>query len=1131
MLNITTKLNLKKKNLHILSIILILVITSCSTKKNTWSTRAYQEINTRYNVFFNGKVSYENGLKNILRANVEDYSTIIAMYPISNHKNASAATSDMDRTIEKCRKAIKLHSIKIKPKKNYKKANQPDYKLFYSQEEFNPALKEVWLQLGQAEFHKGDFLGAVGTFMYISRHYAADKNMIAKCQLWTASAYAELGWIYEAEQVLSKLEQANLKHSSLGLFSSVNADLLLKKHQYKEAIPFLELAISKEKDKDLKLRFSYLLAQLYKQTNQNSAAYDAFTKVIKMNPPYEMDFYAKINRTQLGLGNVTKVRSELAKMLKNTNNKDYLDQLYFALGNTFLTNADTTKAIENYKLSVNSSTRNGIDKAITLITMGDLYYLKQNYVDAQPCYEAASKIITNENNDYGRVSRRAELLGELVVQHNIVTLQDSLQHLATLSESKRLDIVNNIINKLIEEEKIAEEKALKETEIVQNGNDEDFAELPPIGSMNAMGGWYFYNPELMRTGQSEFNKKWGRRKLEDNWRRMNKSSSLFSEELAPVATQEINDTTATKQKAAVSDVKDPEFYLLQIPTTPAQLKKSNSEIATALFEEGLIYKDKIEDLPMAIKTFDEFIKRFGSDERAADAYFYNYLIYSKLNNSNEADNYRTKIITLFPDSKYKMILSQPDYAQRMEKMYQEQDSIYNLTYTAYNSSDFPTVFSYVSYIQKNYPLSTLMPKFLFLNALSIGKKETADKFKTALENLVSAHPESDVSAMSKDILALMNQGLEAKPGKTSGTLLVRRDEETIAGSQEFTPQKFSADKKTKHRLMLISSGNANDLNKLLYNIASYNFSSFLIKDFDLAINKLDSTQNALSVTNFESYDEAQWYVNSINTNEELNALMKGLVSQKIIISEDNFALLRTGLGLDEYLLFTAKNKELKQTEQLVNNKNITKTEISSLTVKPKLTEQKPSKTTETTEKQVAITEKQRLEPVKEKPIEKATEIKKDTLKESKSTQKPINSAPVATPPQPKEVEVPLFKNLFAYRANEAHYIAIYIVSGTFDFVRTKAAIDAYNTQNYSIMNLKVSLETVDKQQVILIGSLTDAQVGKSYLLRFVKEKNIFEGLKGAVYRNLLGSQKNLNTLMQQNALPTYFEFMQEYYLK
>jgi len=127
-----------------------------------------------------------------------------------------------------------------------KKWSDPEYQLWYKQEEFNPVLKDVWLLLAKAEFHKADFIGSVGTFTYIARHYANDKDVVARCQLWIARAYGEMGWIYEAEQVLSKLKQDDLKPQNAGLFASVNADLLLKKHQYKEAIPFLEIALKRK---------------------------------------------------------------------------------------------------------------------------------------------------------------------------------------------------------------------------------------------------------------------------------------------------------------------------------------------------------------------------------------------------------------------------------------------------------------------------------------------------------------------------------------------------------------------------------------------------------------------------------------------------------------------------------------------------------------------------------------------------------------------------------------------------------------------------------------------------------------------------------------------------------------------
>ena len=1097
------------------SLLFTVLIVGCSTKKNTWTSRTSQAMNTRFNVYFNGMISYQDGLKNIEHANVEDYSSIITMYPISKHSNATSAISNMDRTIEKCRKAIKLHSIKVKPDKNYKKSSDPKYKLYYNQQEFNPALKDAWLLLAQAEFHKADFIGSAATFAYVSRLYSSDNDMVSKCQLWIARAYGEANWMYEAEEVLSKLDQNKLNSLNIGLYASVNADLLLKKHQYKEAIPFLKLALSKENDGYLKQRFGYLLAQLYQKTGDNKAAYDAFTTVIKSNPPFEMDFNSRIGRAQIAQGDITAVQKDLRKMAKNANNADYLDQIYYALGNTYLNHSDTVNAIKNFELSAEKSTRNGVDKAITLIKLGDLQYNRTNYVAAQPCYEVAGKIITKEHDDYVRVTKRAEMLGELVGQINIVTLQDSLQRLSSLTASQRVEVVDKLIARLIADEKAVVEKEQKKAK------GDEFARLTPIGGNmpgSAVGDWYFYNIGLMRSGESDFQKKWGKRKLEDNWRRTNKTASLFADETTSAsAGANAVDTLKTKTSATNSDVKNPEFYLSQIPITKAQIDKSNTETATALYNIGLIYKEKIEDFPLAIKAFQEFARRFPVDTRVPDAYYNNYTMQSKLENQPEAQLYRNKLITEFPKSEYALMLSQPDYAKRMAAMYSEQDSIYSRTYKAYNDNKFDIVFQNVDYIKKNYPLSTLMPKFLFLNALSIGKSNTPDKFEAALSELVSSHPQSDVSSMSKDILALMKQGQQAQTGTTGGSLIAKREQLTKAEIENLDQLKFTVDKKSKHRLMLVSSTNTANSNKLLYNIASFNFSRFMIKDFDLVVTKLDSVQSALSVTNFESYDEADWYSKTLTTDPLLIKLLNDLNIRKIIISEANFALLRTGFSLNDYLAFSNNSVEMKQPQM---ESAIATTKSQEQMTKPIV--QKPVA--------IATTDKLLTDKTASKPEQIQKEATKPVL-DNKQNAATSTTTPIVVEPKVEEPPVPLFKNLYGYRANEAHFIAIYIVSGTIDFEKVKATFDNYNAKNYSIMNLKVSLETAGKKQVIIIGSLNDANIAKSYLLRIVKESGLFEGLKNANYRNLIGSKKNLNTLMQQNTLDVYFEFMKEYYLK
>lgn len=1128
---------LKIRKLPFLLLVVILV-WSCSMKKNTSTTRAFKALNTRYNVYFNGMNSYEEGIRNINQANTDDYASVINMYAISKHDNANAAKSNMDRTIEKCRKAIKLHSIKQKPQRDDRKWRDPEYQAWYNQKEFNPALKDAWLLLAKAEFHKGDFLGAVGTFTYILRYYSNDKNMVALCQLWITRAYAEMGWIYEAEQMLLKLKQDDLKPQDIGFFAAVNADLLLKKHQYKEALPFLELTLKKEKDKVQKQRFTYLLAQLYHKNGNKTDAYNAFTAVTKLNPPYEMDFNARIYRAELS-DNIPSVRKELKKMIANPNNKEYKDKLYYVLGKTYLQEGDTVRAIENFIISADTSSRNGYDKAVTLITLGDLYYNKQNYIKAQPCYDEASKIITVDKEDYARVSKRAETLSELVVQHDIVMLQDSLQRLAALPVDKQKEIVQRIIDKLIADEKAAEEaeKKLANQNRPQNFDD-NFDMMPPIGMAPQSGDWYFYNPTIVKAGVTAFRKKWGTRKLEDNWRRTNKTASLFNDETANATAEGEPKDSLQKDSAVVDDTKALDFYLRQIPVTQAQIDKSNEELANALYAMGFIYKDKVEDLPMAIKTFDEFDRRFPTDERRVETYYYSYLLETRLKNTSAAEAYKAKLIANFPNSKYVEVISQPDYFERLNRMYQVQDSLYLATYKAYNASDFKTVKSNSEYFQKTYPLSSLLPKFLFLNALSVGKTEKTEIFEKTLSDLVEKYPKSDVSSISKDILALIKQGNEAKAGTSSGSLLARRDEAVKHEIEKVEERRFVADKTGKHRLMLIFNTSTERLNKLLFNVAAFNFTRFMVKDFDLINTKLDSTQTLLSVTNFDSYEEAEWYLNSVKGDSLLNEMLSARDVRKLIISETNFGTMFSYLGLDAYIEFLNSGfKDIVAPKQLavVDKKSIAKETkskaVNTVEVIPKIPQKEVANQPEL--KPDKVVEK-KLEPIQEKKAELNVEKKAEPVPTQQPASKPIEVAvqqPVAPKIEPVQDNVSLFKNLFAYRANEPHYMAIAVLSGTFDFEKLKTAFDAFNAKNYGMLNLKVSKDVVDKQQVIIIGSFPEASVAKSYLFRVVQETALYEQIKGTNYRNLIGSQRNLNVMMQQNAMDTYFEFMQEYYLK
>ena len=672
-------------------IIFMMILCSCSTQKNTRATRSFHQTKVKYNILYNGNIAYDEGLKDIRDANTDDYSNILYLYPVSNHQAASAATSQMDKTIEKCRKCIKLHSIKAKPKRDPKKANDPKYKLWLLSEEFNACMHMAWMRLGEAEFHKGDFLGAVSTFHYIINHYQNNPDIIAQCQLWIARAYAEMGWQYEAEDMLNRVQIDALSRKHARLYSAVKADVLLKGEHYTEAIPFVKIAMPYEKRKIYRPRFAYVLGQLYEREGKRSDAIQAYKYVIRMAPPTEMDFNARIRMAELeGKSAIRKLRS----MTRQSKHKDRLDQIYGTIGNIYLAEHDTVHALEMYEKAIAESTQAGTAKAAILVRAGDIYFEQRAYIPAQPCYREAVTIITAENKDYNRIQKRSEVLDELIVSYTQAQLQDSLQRLSHMTEEEQRAIVDKIIADLIEKEKNDSIKAAEEARELARGDDGPRS----VNTANMLGGngaqkgeWYFYNPQLVKQGQQEWRRRWGNRQLEDNWRRQNKqvvvsddmSASLNEEDALRTDSLGMDSTVVAAPKIE-TDIHKPEYYLQQIPRTEQDFIASDSLWREAMVALYYIYRDRLEDEPQAQETLRALDERFGS---------------------------HPSVQAIHEEEQLRALRHDEAYIARMQKMLQEQDSLYAATYEAYTKGLYRVVKTNKQYAETNFLQSRLMPRF------------------------------------------------------------------------------------------------------------------------------------------------------------------------------------------------------------------------------------------------------------------------------------------------------------------------------------------------------------------------------------------------------------------------------------
>lgn len=912
---------MKAKNIYILLLIVtnILLFTQCSTKNNNAATRGYHYVTARYNVYFNANKAFLKVEDEIITKHQDNYSEILPVFRLSNPETAAMAKGQMDYVLEKCQKTIKTHSIVKKPKKDPKRMKDPKYKAFLEKEEYNSMVQEAWLLMGKAQFYQSDFLAAVSTFSYIKRHYDDNKDVCVEASLWEARTFAELGWYYEAEESLKRIDEKTFSHYTNEIFVLVKSDLLLKQRLYEDAIPFLSTAVEQADKKD-KARMSYILAQVYEETERYAEAYKWYDECLESNPLHELEFNAMLSQARCYQGDdIESLKKKLEKLIKKQSNAEYLDQIYYTIGELYQRNGNEELAVQFYEKAINESVRGGIDKAKAQVALGEIYYSKENYLKAQPLYSEAMPMLPTTFENYPELSKKSLLLNDIARNQQTIVLEDSLQRLATLTKEEQIAVIEEVIKKRKEEEAEMQRK-LEEAARIQSIRDQNAA----MGQTNLSLGeladksWYFYNPSLITRGRLDFQKTWGSRPLEDNWRRANKASSAwdFSSSDNDDAQDSIAVADSVQEKQYTRD--DVEYYLRLIPVTDEQVATSNQNIENSLVNLFTIFESRMGDLNKAKDVYDTLVARFPASSQMDMVRYRLYQMYERNSKTLDAQYMKDILYAEHPNSKYTRYIQggMPEPSSVDEKV----EMLYRETYEAFKSGDVATVKKNAYIAETTYPEHELMPKFMFLSAVSTGKEDGGDAFKANLQRLVEKYPNSEISTISKNIVALMEQGKEVQ-SSFSVTEIQEQRQQVIVTEEEFATniQKagFSYDPESAHMFICMVDGEEDAKNKVLYSIAQFNFSRFLIKDFDLAVRKLDDGGYAIAVKGLMHLKEAAWYQNMLLTDAGIASVLNEIEHKAFVISEDNFIKIFDKESVQKYLDFVEQNQlEVTDSEEI-----------------------------------------------------------------------------------------------------------------------------------------------------------------------------------------------------------------------
>ena len=912
----------KKKDRQMATLLILLIslaLSGCSTKKNTASTRWWHSFNARYNTYFNGNQAFIDGNLEKEKGNKDNYTEIIPLYMVGNKQSREIGKGQYDRAIEKSEKAIRRHSIKAKPEWNSSKRKTAKDREWLGRREYNPFLWRAWMLLGKSQFQKGAFDEAAATFTYMSRLYHTQPMQSGLAKAWLAKSYTELGWMYDAEDVIRNMSRDSMDFRAVKDWDYTYANYYIHSGDYQKAIPYLRKAISHERRKVQRAREWFLMGQIQNQLGNKDEAYKAYRKVVACNPPYELEFNARIAQTEVMADrNGKQMISKLKRMAVNDNNAEYLDQVYYAIGNIYMLQKDTAQAIAAYEKGNQKSVRNGIEKGVLLLTLGNIYWQMEKFNDAQRCYGEAIGLLDKDRKDYDELAYRSKVLDELVPFTDAIHLQDSLLELSTMPEEERLKAIDRVIDALKKKEKeerdarLLAEAEQMEQEQQRTGNQlSPGNQAAPTITQRGNGEWYFYNPMAVNQGKIAFQRQWGKRENKDNWQRINQTVVAMSEqqeEENPEGTenQEANDSIdiatlkeETPQDSLSADPHEREYYLAQIPFTDEQKAVCHDIIKDGLFHAGVIFKDKLDNLTLSEKHLVRLTDNYTDYEYLDEALYHLYLLYARQNQMDKANACLNRMKRDFPESEWTTLLADPFYKENARFGEHIEDSLYAAAYEAFKTDRYDIVKGNARVSADRFPLGENRAKFLFIEGLSMLNEGDGDGCIERLKTVVEKYPNSEVSELAGMIVKGVQDGRRLHGGKFDiGDIWSRRD--ITLGSDSTAVIELSAERNENFMFILAYEPDSINENQLLFEMARYNFTNFLVRNFDIVLDE-DNGLHRMRISGFLNYDEALQYARQLFADKAMAAFLKPC--HHLIISENNLALIGTRFSYDEYMQF------------------------------------------------------------------------------------------------------------------------------------------------------------------------------------------------------------------------------------
>ena len=1048
---------------------------SCSTRKNTWTSRNYHNLVSRYNIYFNAKEAMKDAKKQLRDAHKDDLFDLLPVYITDNELTRKAAHQSWKRVLEKSAKIISKHSIKIKPRRRSNRSER--YRKLASRKEFNNWVDESYFFIGQISGYNEGYYTSIASFDKILREYDFS-HLLRLSNLWQARNYTQLEQYDEAKRYFEYFEaDREVKRKESLFYYLTQTDFFLRQKDYDNARFSLERALRYRYHRYERSRHHFLLGQLYERTGELEKAEKMYHYAAKKGVARELKYYARLKWKSFRGDSSEKQEARMLQAAKRRKNSDFKGVIYFALAELKEQQQQLDQAVKYYKMAAGESKDRPSLRGTAYTRLAQYYFTKKEYVTSGSYYDSSLMTLSPKSPLYLSNEKVATPIIELGKQWNRDAYLDSMVRLSYLDSVSLDSIVRSLEEK---EQREALQKALAKQ---QQAEEQE-------------GIWFFYNSKLLNNSRREFQNTWGNIPLSDNWA-ISAAHDFQEDNLSSSSSTSSTDTkrssAAPKKNSFVTLKKK---YLKDLPQSDEQRLAMNEEAELAISTCVILLAEDINDLEAAYSTY------LKSQREHPNNIYLPYLLYTlynsavRLGDMESSTKYKQELVQKHPQSMFAKAVQDPLFLSNYHNLQNAHEKSYERTYLLYRQGKYTEASEQLNHMLSQSMDSSFRCRVELLSILTqvpfIGQpslKQELNRFR----NKWAASPQAEFATK---IISMMDSGQFNSPQalKEKGYI-----SDSVKEEQPYIPNTLGnpfvdVPDDVHYYVLLVPTTQAKGLNfnQLKFNIAIYNTDHFISKDLDILKDRNDNYA-MIVVQSLDNYKEAMVYFNSLIRTRNVFTPLDGVKYFNCIISARNFVTARVEKRFNEYFDYFHAHSS-----PYVNH-----TFPDDIYPEP--------------------------ESLLRRIFAEENEENEEAEEEGNTNFVVVNTSALDSQQQRDAIQDE--KPQFSVNDSEEHYFVIATQHSDPGIFSTMVKLNQFNIQSFAAQKLPVEKAKGSSFLYLIVKGLANKKQAIYYAYTLFPKREVFEALKRGTFRYFLISQSNMRTLLNKEVIPEYLEFYKEYYLK